>query len=152
MLACTCTSVSVTVPLQQRDVSPLCLVSVNVRMSSQAWNCDRSAPPTSTSFHPTFPLIAPPPFCLSTGILFTSLSGRHLWQMEVSFNSRSEPVHHRRSHGRRTPGGLLQGGGGCQGGYLCTTGTSKASPSWPKAMVSHDDTYTLHTLACRYHV
>ncbi len=26
-----------------RDVSPLCLVSVNVSMASQAWSCDRSA-------------------------------------------------------------------------------------------------------------
>lgn len=42
-----------------RDVSPLCLVSVNVSMASQAWSCDRSAdepllppPTTSTSSHP----------------------------------------------------------------------------------------------------
>lgn len=29
-------------PLQGRDVSPLCLVSVNVSMASQAWSCDTS--------------------------------------------------------------------------------------------------------------
>lgn len=131
--ACVCTSVSVVVPLQQRDVSPLCLVRVNVCMTSQAWSCDRSAPPTSTSFHPASSPLPPHPsiLCFSTGILFTPLSGSHLWHMEFSFNSRSEPVRHWQSHSRRRPAGQRQCGSGCQGGYLCTTGTSQASPPPP---------------------
>lgn len=139
MPACVCTSVSVAAPLQQRDVSPLCLVSVNVRMSSQAWSCDSSAPPTSTSFHPTSSPSPRHPFASARG--FYLLPWRHPWHMEVSFNSRSEPVRHRRSRSRGTPGGRRRGGSGCQGGYLCTTGTLQASPSWPTAMVSHDGGY-----------
>lgn len=74
-----------------QDVSPLCLVSVNVSMASQAWSCDRSAD------EPLLPHPLPPPLTLpafSTGIKYPLLSGHHLWHVGFLFKFRSEPARH----------------------------------------------------------
>lgn len=74
-----------------RDVSPLCLVIVNVSMASQAWSCDRSADEPLLSYILPASLTLP---ASSTGIKYPFLSGHHLWHMEFLFNFRSEPVRH----------------------------------------------------------
>lgn len=81
------------------DVSPLCLVSVNVSTGSQAWSCDRSADEPLLP-HPLPPPVTPPPPSLhhpafSAGIKYPLLSRHHLWHMDFLFNFRSEAVRHR---------------------------------------------------------
>lgn len=149
MPACVCTSVSVAAPLQRRDVSPLCLVSVNVRMSSQAWSCDSSAPPTSTSFHPTSSPVAPPPFFLLQhgGFYLLPCPGvtSGIWKFHLI------PGQNLSVTGGHAAGGHLAGDARVAAGVRKDI-RAQASPSWPTAMVSHDGGYVLLYVACRYHV
>lgn len=131
-------SVSVAVPLQQRDVSPLCLVSVNVRMSSQAWSCDSSAPPTSTSFHPTSSPLPRHPFASARGFYLLPCPGvtSGIWKFHLI------PGQNLSVTGGHAAGGHLAGGARVAAGVredIC----AQASPSWPTAMVSHDGGYVL---------
>lgn len=147
---CVCTSASMAAALQQRDVSPLCLVSVNVCMSSQAWSCDRSAPPTSTSFHPpptSSPVACPPtltPKPSTLWILFAPLSGESPLAYGIFILI---PGQNLSITGRPTAGGDLGGSAGVAGGVredICAQQAPHRHPPPSPALT--------YSTVCRYHV